>query len=492
MKKLLLVLALLGVVSQAQAQEYTSRYFHYDVYFDAPAPFSIKANTIDGADTNAMLLSGGGAAGTTRGAYIGIYGNEYSGTGGLLLGSGDAIGADIKLATGGIEHFSIPLSITSTATLTYGLSTDVSPGLVVRSKKADAADDSYVQITAGGAWGTTRGAGVQFLGDDYGGAGAGGGVLVETGTGTANSFNIQQVGVNKLSVSATSDLDDVTIVLGTNVTTAPLFNITAATSDGDDDGVLCLTAGGACTSIGRGSFIRTYGTDHSTEPARIDLIAGGARPVFVGSSAYAWTTDADFDATPLFSIAGSGSISTQVGLFGTGNNATGFITAYLKTRASTLDANTIVQASDGLMDLRSLAADGVVFRTAARIMTRVEAGSTPASNDIAADIAFFTSAAGGAVNARERWRISSAGVLEQNATYGGGISMLKAGSTITINGTIDSTANDIGWRAAAAANQACTTTCGAGKGCVFGYDITTTAVVDCSNAAADSCICTTT
>jgi hypothetical protein len=59
----------------------------------------------------------------------------------------------------------------------------------------------------------------------------------------------------------------------------------------------------------------------------------------------------------------------------------------------------------------------------------------------------------------------------------------------TFTGAIKSTATTLGWQVRTGANTACTTTCGAGKGCAFGYDITGTALVDCASAAADSCVC---
>lgn len=355
----LILLSLFAVV--ANAQEYTSRYFHYNQYFDAPAPFTITSTTTDGADSNAMLLAGGGAAGTTRGSYIGLYGNENASTGQLLLGSGNLSGADIIFATGGIQHFSIPLSITPLAALTYGLSSDSSPGFLVRSQKLDGSDDAYIQLTAGGSYsgdrgasiqllgndyggaaaggtatisggggatgyidfwtqvssnvisskwtmpvgaatvsdlvagvsgtassvatirfpyvdgsdtgtlnlcaggacGTTRGAGIALKGDDVGGAGAGAGVAIETGTGTTNALNITQNGYNKLEFLATSDADDATLILGASSTTLPVFTIRARTADGDDDGKLLVSPGGDAT-VSRGALLTLFGEQEGT------------------------------------------------------------------------------------------------------------------------------------------------------------------------------------------------------------------------------------
>lgn len=56
-------------------------------------------------------------------------------------------------------------------------------------------------------------------------------------------------------------------------------------------------------------------------------------------------------------------------------------------------------------------------------------------------------------------------------------------------GNWKSTNTNVGWAVRAGANTACNTTCTANHGCLFGYDIGTTAVVDCSSALADSCVC---
>jgi Ca2+-binding RTX toxin-like protein len=61
-------------------------------------------------------------------------------------------------------------------------------------------------------------------------------------------------------------------------------------------------------------------------------------------------------------------------------------------------------------------------------------------------------------------------------------------SEVTFDGDISATGTNVGWTAAAGANTACDTTCGAAT-CFFGFDAGTTALVDCSSALADTCIC---
>ena len=70
--------------------------------------------------------------------------------------------------------------------------------------------------------------------------------------------------------------------------------------------------------------------------------------------------------------------------------------------------------------------------------------------------------------------------------HGGNVAVT---GNITLSGTLDTTANSFGFVAAAGANAECTTTCGAGKGCVLGFDAGTNALVACDSALADTCIC---
>ena len=81
-----------------------------DVAFTATTT-NINPNTSDGTDNARIFLTGGGTAASSRGAHIGVYGNEYSGgEGRLLLAAGnDAAHGDINLQTAGSD----------TLTLTY-------------------------------------------------------------------------------------------------------------------------------------------------------------------------------------------------------------------------------------------------------------------------------------------------------------------------------------------------------------------------------------
>lgn len=60
--------------------------------------------------------------------------------------------------------------------------------------------------------------------------------------------------------------------------------------------------------------------------------------------------------------------------------------------------------------------------------------------------------------------------------------------TATFTGQVlSSTTSDIGWTIQSAANQACNTTCT--SACVFGQETTSKAILACTDATADTCLC---
>ncbi len=63
------------------------------------------------------------------------------------------------------------------------------------------------------------------------------------------------------------------------------------------------------------------------------------------------------------------------------------------------------------------------------------------------------------------------------------------GGNVTIDGSVTSDANDMGWAVVAGADTACTTTCT--SACVFGVNTAAANadIVDCADATADECLC---
>jgi hypothetical protein len=57
----------------------------------------IGTNTADGADSSSLTISGGGGATTTRGAYVGMNGNESASAGNIEIASGNVAGSSLEL-----------------------------------------------------------------------------------------------------------------------------------------------------------------------------------------------------------------------------------------------------------------------------------------------------------------------------------------------------------------------------------------------------------
>lgn len=81
------------------------------------SPWSVLANTADGADTSGFRISAGGAVLDSRGAYIDGYGNEHAATGLLRLSAGDVTGGVIRLYTANTNWITVDRTglLTSTA-----------------------------------------------------------------------------------------------------------------------------------------------------------------------------------------------------------------------------------------------------------------------------------------------------------------------------------------------------------------------------------------
>lgn len=290
MKKLLFALLLLAL--PVQAQEYTSRYFHYDQWYDAPPIFKILPTTIDGADTNGFAIGAGGALATTRGAYIQGLGDDYGGAGaggGLTYEAGTGTLAKHYFKGAGVAGTTLDpatntFTFASVATLGSDSATDavkliyLSDGtdkwqilpstnrLDIVSGTADGADDQTLALNGGGSSTHSRGAYITLQGSDVGGADAGGGIILRPASGAAGSiqmYSATTAGVNsvvRVTVPVNADVDDADLLFGAASTTAPLFTIRAQTADGDDDGILRLSGGGGIGAT-RGAYIEIKGED---------------------------------------------------------------------------------------------------------------------------------------------------------------------------------------------------------------------------------------
>jgi hypothetical protein len=79
-----------------------------------PTTSIISPDTTDGSDSKRLRLCGGGAASVSRGSYVTVYGNEYSGAEGeLTLVAGDAVGGNIVFYTGNAVAYAYRLQRSS-------------------------------------------------------------------------------------------------------------------------------------------------------------------------------------------------------------------------------------------------------------------------------------------------------------------------------------------------------------------------------------------
>jgi len=126
------------------------------------------------------------------------------------------------------------------------------------------------------------------------------------------------------------------------------------------------------------------------------------------------------DMTGLFGKGGV-NIIKDVGMVvcnGT-NLASGALLYLCKTRATDGSADTIVQASDQVFNLAGYAADGATYRPVGSITLFVT--GTPAVNDIATQMVFYTRAAGAGAMAAAMTLDSSQNIIAANKILGGGV-----------------------------------------------------------------------
>lgn len=71
------------------------------------SPATIVADTADGADNKYLALGGGGAAGSTRGAFLELHGNEEASTGIATLSCGNVAGGQVSIRSTGTQAINL-------------------------------------------------------------------------------------------------------------------------------------------------------------------------------------------------------------------------------------------------------------------------------------------------------------------------------------------------------------------------------------------------
>jgi hypothetical protein len=182
--------------------------------------FDISARTSDAADNGSVRISGGGAVDNiARGANLALYGNENSGAGWVILASGNASGADIRLDATDDLIFRFAANTTRALTfdsagndmldMTWGDGgATATQGFAITASTSEGDDDSSIVISAGGgkyaATGIERGAYIQMFGQNV--VGNNGGDVQIVASNDADS----QIKLFMENPSSTVDISDVT------------------------------------------------------------------------------------------------------------------------------------------------------------------------------------------------------------------------------------------------------------------------------------------
>ena len=291
------------------------------------------------------------------------------------------------------------------------------------------------------------------------GALAGGGTLISSTsttalkmiTVTADNVNIENLTIRHAATMASGNTVDGIYIDGTsgtvlsNVTMRNVFVSLAGTDAGiTRTGVTYLDAGGKMFNVN----ISVTNTANSTTIGML----------FQGNSTQEATTSLISQQCTI-SANGSGAAGTtrNVAVFHNANNTpnTSTLTMYAGSIGSVASASSKDYAIESLNTAQNKNSEYILFSTL---------------NGLDAD---FIITGGVSVSV-----LYSTDLIHNTAS----------GTNVTYSGTFVTSKLKATFTAAAGADTACNTTCGTAN-CVAGYDITTTALVDCASAAADSCIC---
>jgi len=184
---------------------------------------------------------------------------------------------------------------------------------------------------------------------------------------------------------------------------------TAGSSDGDAENQLRVTCNGN-TNWGN-LDIQAYQTifsQNGSEKARLD---SGGKLLIGKSSARSNFLNSSF--TAFLQVEGTGHDDSAISMVRNSNNSGSPYFNIGKSRATSVNGNTVVQSGDGLGVISFQGADGSEMVEAAAILAQVD--GTPGSNDMPGRLVFSTTA-DGASSTTERMRITSGGRIGLGTT----------------------------------------------------------------------------
>jgi len=170
--------------------------------------FTIRSNTSDGADSKRLILTGGGVASATRGAYAIIGGNEHgSNAGQFQINTGNISGTVLDLvnnsSNGSIRLVvssgsSVAFTVNSSSNLVYGATS-----CSVIADTTDASDTKALLLCGGGANGSSRGGNVEIFGNENANTGK---VILRAGNISGGTVDVATQGVSRWSFLFNGDL----------------------------------------------------------------------------------------------------------------------------------------------------------------------------------------------------------------------------------------------------------------------------------------------
>ena len=272
-------------------------------------------------------------------------------------------------------------------------------------------------------------------------------------------------------------------------TATQILAISASTADADDDSTIRIVGGGAFGSDGtRGATIVVPGEEvssgaditynagasdvHTFQVAGTQsaLIDSGGLKLAGAVTAYPADLTGITTTAPRFINAGIGN-GGFIASVESANDASGTRIDLLKTRATDLSADVIIQSGDDFGVINFWGADGANYIAAAQIYAE-SAGTPGLATDMPSQLVFKT-VPDGSATLTTALTLTSA----QAATFAGAVTTTATGS--------------LGWSYVTGADTPCTTTCT--NAAVFGVNLAAGAsspvIVDASSATADACVC---
>lgn len=239
----------------------------------------LTTSSSDAADNRSLHIGGGGDALATRGAFIGLYGNEHSTNAGQLVLTSGSVGSIITDTPGNTSfrnNGADILRVESGAVVFFRPFLYNQAASLIAADTADGADNKRLEICGGGAASSTRGGRITLSGNESGNQG-----LVEIVAGDVASgqgVRLTTIGTQPVEFWTQATKRWFIDSAGDYRFTSTSGLIGPDTIDGSDNKRLLLCGGGSQGDT-RGGTIYLYGNEHGSTGS-VEILAGGAGSIF--------------------------------------------------------------------------------------------------------------------------------------------------------------------------------------------------------------------